>query len=36
MNGKMMVFGWTIGGLAILAAMYAVMMLIQFSGSFKL
>ncbi|MBN1681985.1 hypothetical protein JW865_00335 [Candidatus Bathyarchaeota archaeon] len=36
MNGKMMVFGWTIGGLAMLTAMYAVMMLMQFGGSFKL
>jgi hypothetical protein len=36
MNGKMMAFGWTIGGLAMLAAMYAVFMLMQFSGSFRL
>ena len=36
MNGKMMAFGWTIGGIAMLAAMYAVFMLMQLSGSFTL
>ncbi len=36
MNGKMVVFGWTLGGFAMIVCMYVLTQFMAFQSAFKL